>query len=147
LKNTFLNILYFDVQTEAEGSFIGNNQKHLLIVIADESDKNDANTEFLSKIIAAIQYNLNDDAVRVFIENDTKLTISTNIMQYNSKDILIFGLSNQQLGIFVQQKKYQPFELQGVRYLFADNLSEIQTQKELKGALWDALKRMFLALS
>ncbi len=144
MKNTFLNILYFDVQTVQNSDFIGDNQKNLLIVIANEGDKNDANTEFLSKIIAAIKYNLNDDAVRVFIENDAKLTVSSSIVQYNTKDVLVFGLSNAQLGVFIQQKKYQPFEIQGVRYLFSDNLTEIQTQKELKGALWDALKRMFL---
>lgn len=144
MKNTFLNILHFDVKLPLDDDFFGNNQKNLMIVIADENEKNDDNIAFLSKIIAAIKHDLDNDAIRLFLENDAKMSINSSITHYNSKNVLIFGLGNTQLGIFIQQKKYQPFEVQGVRYLFADSLSEMQIQKELKGALWDALKRMFL---
>jgi hypothetical protein len=144
LKNTFLDFDFYQTNTNTDFTLLGNHKKQMLIVIVDEAEQNDANIAFLEKIIAAIKYDFKQDTAYFFLQKEEKLTISDVVSRHQIKDLLVFGINNTQLGIYANQKKYQPFYIQQVTYIFADNLSEIQAQKELKGALWDALKKVFL---
>ena len=144
MENTFLDFDFYQTNSATDIAIFGENKKQMMIVIADETEQNDANIAFLEKIIAAIKYDFKQDTIYFFLQNDAKLTISELMAKHQIKDLLVFGIGNAQLGIYVHQKKYQPFYIQSVTYLFADNLTEIQGQKELKGALWDALKKVFL---
>ena len=144
MENTFLDFDLYQTNSATDIALFGENKKQMMIVIADETEQNDANIAFLEKIIAAIKYDFKQDTIYFFLQNEAKLTISELVTKHQIKDLLVFGIANAQLGIYVHQKKYQPFYIQSVTYLFADNLTEIQGQKELKGALWDALKKVFL---
>ncbi len=144
MKNTFLDFDFYQTDTTADLLLLGENKKLMLIVISDENELNDANIIFLEKIIAAIKYDFKQDTAYFFLHKEDKISITELISKQQIKDLLVFGINNTQLGIYANQKKYQPFYIQQVTYIFADNLSEIQAQKELKGALWDALKKVFL---
>ena len=144
MKNTFLDFDFYQTNTKAEVVLFGENKKQMLIIIEDENEQNDANIDFLEKIITAIKYDFKQDCTYFLLPKKEKISITALVSKHQIKDLLVFGINNTQLGIYANQKKYQPFYIQQVTYIFADNLSEIQAQKELKGALWDALKKVFL---
>jgi hypothetical protein len=145
LKTSFYDFPLYKTSSFDKTALKGDGKKKLLIVINDENLSNEENLLFLEKIIAAIKYSLREDAYYIYTNDDEKIMLSEIVSIHEISSVLVFGIDHHALGIHVNQKKYQPFVLQQTTYLFADNLTEVQSQKEFKGALWDALKRIFLS--
>jgi len=121
-------------------TFFGNNEKRILILIHDSTNKflNQNDLDFLMKIVeSGLRYSKNDFALV-----NTAVFPLEQIMEEVEYDYLIsFGITNQE---FISSKKlYEVHENEGIEELFADNLSEIGLDKQKKILLWNSLKSMF----
>ncbi len=131
-------------ENNSEINISGSNQKKFLIVCEMEEDHT-ANINLLEKILGAVKYNLNDDCQVICLKQNQSLSFSKIDKKEGFKNVLIFGPIARKLGLNFEFKWYDPIEHNDCRFLFADHLSVIQSDKAHKGALWGALKEMFLS--
>jgi len=122
----------------------GSNQKKLLIVCQEEEDHN-ANINLLEKILEAVNYKLDTDCLLVCLGANEGLNFSALQQTSEFKNVLIFGSIARKLGLNFEFEWYYPLHHQDVRFLFANSLSVIAQDRKHKGALWTALKEMFLS--
>jgi DNA polymerase III psi subunit len=99
---------------------------------------------FLNKITAALQLDIKKDCVVLSVPEVADLPSFSLLSQRNMfEKIIVFGLLPAQFGLHIQSVLYQPFELQQHTFLFADKLSKIESDKNLKSALWTRLQALF----
>ena len=99
---------------------------------------------FLTKIIAAVKYDLKRDTLLCVLPIDEKLSMQTILKKHPAQKILIFGIEPKTIALHLQLPAYQVIEWNNLQLLQADSLSKINGQNKLKGALWNALQQMFL---
>ncbi len=131
-------------ENNSEINISGSNQKKLLIVCEMEEDHT-ANINLLEKILGAVKYNLIDDCKIICLKQDQSISFSNFDKVDGFKNALIFGPISRKLGLNFEFKWYYPIEHNDCKFLFADHLSVIQSDKARKGALWGALQEMFLS--
>ncbi len=102
------------------------------------------NTDFLKKVLAAAQLDLERDTLFAEIPEAQPLDMAAGLRIKPAAHILVFGVLPQQLGLHIQPPFFQPFTFYGATWLFADALSVLAPDKTKKGLLWTALKSMFL---
>ena len=130
-------------EDKSEISISGSNQKKLLIVCEEEEDHT-ANIGLLEKILGAVKYNLDDDCRLICLKTNQSLSFSAINKKDGFENVLIFGPISRKLGLNFDFKWYYPIEHNDCKFLFANHLSIIQSDKAHKGALWGALQEMFL---
>lgn len=123
--------------------FEGQNQQKTLIVLSEES-QTDEQKQFLSKIMAAIKFNLQEDTLIYALNQDQPISFSFICQNYDIEKVIFFGISLEKIGLHLQLPTYRPIPWNGFHLLNADHLSRISKEKKLKGGLWNALKAMFL---
>ncbi len=145
LDNRFLDFTIFPLISPHDllNSAKGENKKGLIIIYLAEDDETEHLT-LLQNILKAIQYDLNQDALLLSLTAKSRLRFIDILKDVTAKDIIVFGIQAKQLGLNWQHKAYQLVQFDNKRYLFGHPLSEIQHDKQKKGALWQALKGMFL---
>ena len=121
----------------------GTNKKETLIVIS-ATDNSDELTAFLTKIIGAVKYDLNRDTLLCVLPSDNKLSLQTILKKHPIKKVLIFGVELPKLALHLQLPIYQSIKWNNLELLRVDTLSKISQNKQLKGALWNALQAIFL---
>ena len=124
---------------DAQGGFA-----RQVAVLALEEPSSAANRDFLDKVLTAAQLNLAKDAMLAEIPSDEARAIAPDIMEHQPKYVLVFGILPIQLGLSVEVPAYQPITFYDCRWLFADKLSALESDKVKKTQLWTALKQMFL---
>lgn len=127
------------VLDKAEGGFARN-----LLVLMLEEPQAAANREFLTKVLAAANLNLSQDALLAEIPTHEPRNLAPVLQSHQPKQVLIFGLSAAQLGLSFEVQAYQPVQFYGCTWLFADKLSTLEPDKTKKSQLWTALKQIFL---
>ena len=145
--------LYADVLVETQVAatapkpainFLGSNQKHLLIVVADKEEPyiTDNELTFLTSILAACKFAIADVAI-INKEHLQNVTYDTIIGALQSKIILLFNVDPLAFGLPIN---FPPFQIQQFNtrtYLYAPSLKEIEQDKGLKSKLWMNLKTLF----
>jgi hypothetical protein len=144
LKNTFINYKTFSIVDSNAIKLFGQNQKKMLIIINSDEFDNEQSLNFLRKILAAIKYDLDVDAIIAATSTDNHFQLSALYQNTSPNTVISFGFPPKQLGIYANLRNYAFFSLQEVHYLFCDSLNHIEQQKDLKAALWDALRGRFL---
>ncbi|MGB0862539.1 MAG: hypothetical protein ACPG19_03115 [Saprospiraceae bacterium] len=122
---------------------VGTNEKQTIIFI-QSTDDTDELMAFLTKIIAAVKYDLKRDTLLCVLPIDEKLSMQTILKKHPAQKILIFGIEPKTIALHLQLPAYQVIEWNNLQLLQADSLSKINGQNKLKGALWNALQQMFL---
>ena len=114
-----------------------------IIVLALAEPNSPGNRAFIAKVLAAANLDLSDDAFYAEIPCDQPVNCFTG-MNDRPKFILVFGLSPAQVGLQAAAPAYQPIQLHGATWLFADALSVLEPDRDKKGKLWTVLKTLFL---
>ena len=91
---------------------------------------NQKNELFLNKILTAIGKSLAASSI-------VSLDSVTDVSSLSSKSIIIFGQENNNL--------YTLESVNDKKVLYADSLSLLSNDKDLKTKLWTALQQMFLS--
>ena len=58
-------------------------------------------------------------------------------------NLLVFGFPPSYFGLNLDIITYQPIHFNDCGFLFADDLSLLESDKQLKGALWIGMKELF----
>lgn len=107
-----------------------------------------ADRDYLAAILAPLHLDLQQDAVSIALTPDDMIGLAPVIAQYQAKYILLFGCPAATCGLRLKISDYEPCTYQGRRYLRAESLEQIRTDREKKDnrrakALWHALQNMF----
>ena len=103
-----------------------------------------ANRDFLAKVLAAANLNLDKDTLFAEIPPSEPVHFSADLQHNKPAQVLVFGLPPAQIGLSAEFPLYRPIEFYGCTWLFADALSVLEPDKTRKGQLWACLKQMFL---
>ena len=125
----------------------GSNQKKLLVVFNKE-DENPQRLEFLKKILAAAKFDLKEDILLLKLtskEPFSFIRLRTKAADHlgDIERMLVFGFEPQHFGLNLNVQKYLPLHFYESGFLFADDLSVLENNKQLKGALWQAMQAFF----
>ncbi len=118
------------------------NAKNMLIVIND-SDLN--NIEFLSKILKAIQFDIEKDVI-LWALPPKKMFNLTHLRKNtpNSIDkILLFDVLPERLSLQFKLPIYFITKINDTTFLSSDSLSSISKNQAKKKQLWEALQQLF----
>ncbi len=122
---------------------LGDNEKKLLVVIKKE-DFSAENRNFLSKILAAVKYELEKDAVIFSLPDGVSFSIADLVKESKMNDVILFGVNPKEVGFSFETIVYVPHCINKVNILIAHGLEQIKVKTDLKKALWAALQQMFL---
>ncbi len=114
-------------------------------VLALAEPSPDENRDFLKKVLAAAQLDLERDTFYSEIPLYEPVDIAAGLRIQPAETVLVFGILPAQLGLHIDAPAFQPFSFYGVQWLFADALSVLAPDKNKKGQLWTALKSLFLS--
>ncbi|MEM8908826.1 MAG: hypothetical protein AAGD05_13350 [Bacteroidota bacterium] len=149
MENVILNSKFFDkkifLHPEADSwqnSLRGGNQKKVLVVY-DKAQASASELRLLQKILLAVNLELPKDVLLLALETGQSSSFSALKTQYELQTVLIFGTNTQNLGLHFQQNKYEVITCQQTRFLLADELPQIASDKNLKATLWQALQLLF----
>jgi hypothetical protein len=123
---------------------LGENQKHVLFLVNDPSNKflGDEEMEMLLKLIAACKLSMADIALVNFQSN--RIHYRQLNVQFNPKKILIFGVSTAELELPFEIPYFQVQQFQQQFYLTAPSLKDLLDNTDLKKELWISLQKIFL---
>lgn len=97
---------------------------------------------FLSSIMTACKLQENEYII-VATDGEAPLDYLTLKAQYESRFVLLFGISPSAIQMPIQFPHFQIQSFQGCQYLCAPALELIEQDKSLKVQLWQCLKKMF----
>ncbi|HTG56304.1 MAG TPA: hypothetical protein VL943_08560 [Niabella sp.] len=123
---------------------LGSNQRGILVAVNYENITNlpDPQLEFLMQLLKACQLSLNDVAL-ININNYPQVAHTSILGQFNTKVVLLFGITVQDWGFPFQTPPYQVQSFSGYTIMHAPALHDLQNDKPAKGLLWAALKNIF----
>lgn len=136
-------LLFLTAEKSAASNATGGFARQLLVLVQEEPNAS-ANRDFLTKILAAANLNLAQDALLAEIPAHESRSLATDLKALAPKQILVFGLTPAQLGLSFELQAYQPLNFYGYTWLFAEKLSTLEPDKTKKTLLWTALKQIFL---
>lgn len=127
------------LEEENDLIFEGHFEKGIL-VIYEGSHLEPELREFLFKILGAVGCSLKDVAL-TSSESVEEVELK-RIEDLNPHKILIFGKLNHELSK-IKKQHYEIQNEEGIEYLFADDLKEINSNTTYKKALWAKLQILF----
>lgn len=150
MKQLFKHINLFSLPETEKQAFegFGNDNKAILLILRVKEWDQELKT-FLGKILKAVDLDIEEDIYCINITNHSSISFSRLPGKNNYQNIICFGLAPTEIGLTVDCKMYQPFVLSNKNWLFAHNLQDIfeerqQGKKQMAGALWNAMKQLFL---
>jgi DNA polymerase III psi subunit len=114
-------------------------KKPLLVVVQSPSVED---MVLLSKILKAVKMDL-EDIDLLDVGKLTAETLDHKMAQIAVSHLLTFGVPLPKLNLNVLLTPYQIKEDRGVKFLFADALSDLQNDNTRKALLWKCLQAMF----
>jgi hypothetical protein len=125
-------------------SFLGNNQKKVAIIVADEQAiyLPDEELNFLMGILSACKLTMADVALLNIKKNDA-FTYAELEQNLKAETILLLGVLPAQLELPLQFPVYQVQKFNNQVYLAAPALHLLAQDKAEKTKLWNCLKQVF----
>lgn len=151
MNNQFFDFDLFVVPTRKQNTKIhhGNGEKGIFIIYESKEEEVDL-TNFLAKVLQAAKIDINKDIFLVSLKPDELLDFSAFCHERQIKHVLSFGIAPKRLGLHLNHQLYMPFLFNQRTFLFVDSLPAIFEErqeggKRMSGALWKALKEVFLS--
>ena len=128
----------------------GEGRKGLLVVYAPGQTPAESLNAFLDKILRAIDYDLDRDAVTYYKTPQQALSLPDLVREGAFQHVLLFGIKPAQMGWNLDTSTYEPTTWENTHILPADGLEAIYRErqaggKEKSARLWAMLKQTFLA--
>lgn len=117
-----------------------------MIVVLAQSEQNEANLNFLSKIAGSVGFDLSKTVGLLAIPDEMK-AFRWNIKKlariHAIQKILVFGIAPSTLGLNINHLKYRVLIFNTLEVIFSDSLSHLNSNTALKSNLWGCLQLMF----
>ncbi|MEI6412545.1 MAG: hypothetical protein WCR52_24345 [Bacteroidota bacterium] len=117
--------------------------RKVFVLVLKEPDA-PGNRDFLTKILAAAQVNLEKDTLWAEVSAMEAPAPAATFSIKHPDHILVFGLTPEQVGLKIDAPLYRPVAFYGATWLFSEPLSVLEPDKNRKGLLWKALQQIFL---
>lgn len=114
--------------------------KHKVLVLINPIT--DSEKELLIKILKAVGVSIEQVDLIVFNKSQD-LDYQSVISQKITTHFISFGIGMSKLGWSMLLAPYQVKKIEGISFLLADTLKDIEVSQNLKKSLWGALKEMF----
>jgi hypothetical protein len=137
--------LLFVAPEQALSELVKGNFARRVLVLQLEGARPLEERDFLLKILAAAQVNLDHDTHLAMIPAGKALAVTPYLKEKEPAIVLVFGLPPAQIGLQIPAPSYEPFTFYGCTWLFADSLATLEPDKQRKGQLWKALQVLFLS--
>ena len=123
---------------------LGNNQKHILIIVKNPgiSSLPDQELKFLTAILNGCKLSLNDVAV-VNIGHYENVDHKELVSFFKSRIVLLFNVEPSSFGLPMNFPHYQIQPFAGNSFLYAPSLNTLENNIEEKKKFWSSLKRLF----
>jgi hypothetical protein len=124
---------------------LGENKKNILFLVNNSQNKFLADNEMklLTDLLTACKISMEDIALVNYNQN-LELNYQDLFDQFQSKKILIFGITASNLGLPFNIPFFQIQKFQEQLYMIGPSLSEFINNVELKKELWISLQKIFL---
>ncbi len=104
---------------------------------------------FLNKILQAIKYDLERDAITYYKTPQQPLSLAELLREGTFQHVLLFGTPPSGMGLKLDVTPYEPTIWENMHFLTADSLESIYRERQAGGKdksarLWDMLKQTFL---
>jgi hypothetical protein len=141
--NTLLETNTTTVPERVAPKYLGNNQKNIAIIVRNPSLSflPDEELAFLVNILSACKLSLAD--IGIFNSSRMQPEELSDIIQKDSKTILLFGIDPLSIGLPINFPQFQLQQFNKRMYLYSPALSELEIDKGLKMKLWTSLKTLF----
>ena len=128
----------------SEISFLGNNQKKIIILVNSEAAiyLPDDELNFLLGILTACKLSMADIAL-VNLAKNPDINYSFLTDQFKADKVFLFGLNAGVIALPLEFPHYQVQQFNNQVYLSSVSLNEMQANKEEKMKLWACLKKIF----
>ncbi len=136
------NLYIVSDEKKSEFNLRGSNQKQLMIVY--RADNTPLDEDFLSKILGAVQYDLQQDTTLIELSEYQNFSFQIFSKTLNPRHFISLGLNPEELGLNLSSQLYQPLNTEDCSFLFVNNLAEIKQDTNKKAALWGCLQSMFI---
>lgn len=120
---------------EFEGGF-----EKAILVVHEEVGLKPELREMLFNLFGALQCSLKD--IALVDSNQLEALPMETVIALNPSKVIVFGLVRHDL-MAIQKNKYEIVQEDGVEYLFADALTIIAENKDLKRKLWKEIQVFF----
>lgn len=123
---------------------LGNNQKHILVVVNNEGIAflPDPELSFFTGVLGACKLSLNDVAI-VNFSNLSAVSYKELINHFSSRIVFLFDVEPTAFGLPMDFPQYQIQPFAGNSFLYAPSLKELENDRVEKSKLWVCLKRLF----
>lgn len=122
-------------------SMIGAEEGKLLVIVDEGAFGTDEET-MLNNMITAIKFDPKSDISKLILKRGQPIILS--YFHRDFKNILVFGITPDQLGLNIEFKLYDILHFEKYRMLVCDSITEIRTVVQKKQMLWARLQEMFL---
>lgn len=124
--------------------YLGDYQKHIVVVLEDPMVVfiEEGDLQFLTTVLSACKLSLADIAIvnkAHLPDNNPQELFGNN----PPKVALLFGISPLSIGLPINFPEFQVQQFNECIYLCAPELTQIASDKGLKGRLWTSLKNVF----
>lgn len=113
--------------------------KDKAVLIFCNIELSETESDLLTKILGAIQYDLTKDALIVSLEEKDQVHLAPLLVE-SIQLVVAFGCTPTQLQTHIADQKYKAQHLLSRKFIFSDPLAALLENKTLKMALWNALK-------
>ena len=114
-------------------------QKIIILV----TSLNAVDSELLGKILGAVKLDLQSVDV-IELDKNQSISLSQIFTQKSVNQFITFGIDLSKVTLEINLTPYQILEKQGVKFIYSDSLSDIQSDVPKKKLLWGSLKEMFM---
>ncbi len=144
-ENNILNNQYidFDIFVTSDENLIPESNQFRHLVVFQGNKEVEQLKSFLEKILQAAKVDVQKDVFLINADAKERFRFIDIKKKAPIEFVLFFGVHPKQFGLNFQFQKYQPFQFNNCHFLVADDLSAIQENKQLKGALWNSLKSLY----
>lgn len=113
--------------------------KDKAVLIFCNIELSETESDLLTKILGAIQYDLTKDALIVSLEEKDQVHVAPLLVE-SIQLVVAFGCTPTQLQTHIADQKYKAQLILSRKFIFSDPLAALLENKTLKMALWNALK-------
>jgi hypothetical protein len=114
--------------------------KHKVLILTNPISNSEK--ELLIKILGAVGVSIEQVDLIVF-NHSQSLDYQSIMSQKVTSNFISFGIGMSKLGWSMLLAPYQINKIEGINFLLADTLKDIEVSQNLKKSLWGALKGMF----
>jgi DNA polymerase III psi subunit len=117
-----------------------------MLLVARQSDIDGAGGyTLLSKILAAIKYDIDADCLLVALPDGNDVyALAPLLRAHQITDVIAFGVNPKHLNMHIMARLYSPMQFEDYVFLLSHKVTEMDGNRDFKMKLWKQLQALYL---